>query len=376
MSFPGAVRQPSTTAPRPNADRPSDYPNTWTVVTGNNTSKCRICEEKLRQTKWSIRCNRCNKLICPHCWSGVRERSGEELLEGWWQNQDGCWCRFPGGLDNKYWPELDARNKRISLAYSGGTKRKAPVDLDQSPTASVKKPVQARMIRENVSEQQTADGDDEDRVFVRQAPTETDGPVLSGSLSFGMTGKQRAALATPSLSNEDGLGGERPTISPRTPTQSQPVTKQKKGPKRQRLGPDAVEHLDGKTTVVVGSGIIGLSIALELAIHAKETETRHKIVVLEVRDELARLASQHCAGVIDSFGLPQVCNELYRISSNAWSDLLSDEALAKKFHFKPNAVVVAKSSDGIEEDTVGVPGWFRPGPEETLHRDSGNNGRM
>lgn len=380
MSLPGANRQPSTTVPNPNAGRAPDYPNTWTVVTGNNTSKCRICEEKLRQTKWSIKCDRCNKLICPHCWSGMRERSGEQLLEGWWHNQDGCWCQFAGGLDNKHRLEIDARNKRIALAFSGGgTKRKAP-DLDQSPsvTASAKRAALSPMTQNNASEQQTPVEDDDDSLFVGQEPAASDNLAPPTNSSFGMMGQQHNTATSRRSSDkpQDGDSEESMMVSPRTPVRSQQVPKVTKSGKKAQLSPDAVEHLDGKTTVVVGSGIIGLSVALELAIHAQETGTQHKIVVVEIRGEHAQLASQHCAGVISRYGLPEVYDELYRIGSEAWSDLVSDEYLAKKFRIKPDAVKVAKSSDEMEEDTVSMPAWYGPGKEETLHRGPGDVGRM
>jgi len=71
-----------------------------------------------------------------------------------------------------------------------------------------------------------------------------------------------------------------------------------------------------------------------------------------------------------------VYDELYGISSEAWADLLSDEYLAKKFRVKPHAVTVAKSSDEMEEVSIGVPAWYKPGPEETLHEAAGDIGRM
>ena len=162
-------------------------------------------------------------------------------------------------------------------------------------------------------------------------------------------------------------------------SKAQPVTGNERSQPR-RIQPAAeqaeqskFQHLEGKTTVVVGGGVIGLSIALELAKHAKETETNHKIIIVEVRETDAELASYECAGIISRYSLPDVYDSLYKISSKAWAEMLSDEVLVKKFKARPDAIQVVKRS---QEATAPVPDWYKLGDDEMLQRLTRTVGRM
>jgi len=374
---------PPPDAPTPNFNRANDYKNKWSVVTGNNTAKCRICEEKLTGTKWSIKCDNCGKVICPDCWKGTRERHGEPILEGHWQNQDGCWCQHPSGTDSQYMPQIDARNSRIVEASSRG-KRKASgdnddVDASPSEARSAKRTLRGHTTQDDGLARSTFEGEDDDSLFI-PTPAETSSSVACPA--FSMTGtlrNMRAAGEGDAEEEEHEDEDEEDSTIIVDSSKAQPVTgKDRSQPRRTQPAAEQAEqskfqHLEGKTTVVVGGGVIGLSIALELAKHAKETETNHKIIIVEVRETDAELASYECAGIISRYSLPDVYDSLYKISSKAWAEMLSDEVLVKKFKARPDAIQVVKRS---QEATAPVPDWYKLGDDEMLQRLTRTVGRM
>ncbi|CZT22687.1 uncharacterized protein RCC_08392 [Ramularia collo-cygni] len=76
---------------------------------------------------------------------------------------------------------------------------------------------------------------------------------------------------------------------------SQPLSKKFKLTKESAT---PYEHLDKTTTVVIGSGIVGLLITYQLATEAKLTDTDLRIIVLDINRKSCTLSSQQCVGLL------------------------------------------------------------------------------
>lgn len=87
--------------------------------------------------------------------------------------------------------------------------------------------------------------------------------------------------------------------------------------------PMPIDHLDGTTTVIIGGGIIGLLITLELATKADFTGTDLRIVVLDINEDVCQLVSQQCAGLLSLDGTDERWAPLGLDFLSRWQDIES-----------------------------------------------------
>lgn len=323
-------------APDPNAGRAADYPNKWRVEFNKQTAKCMVCSRSLAGTKWCVVCAKCNKRFCIDCWTGQRfNKYGEKIFEGEAQNLEGCWCRFPTHFDPKWMAESEARTERMQKMIA-----------EERLTTS-EEDAQGR-----VAKRRKLDDDNDDNNDREQSPSSRilhprDAARLAASGS-----KKRAALqADPD--DED-------TEQVRKDSQMPPI-----------------DHLEGKTTVVAGAGVIGLSIARELAAQAAASGTEHEIIVVEARDSYAQLASHDCAGLITKHGLPRKLGSLLSTSLAAWEQLLGVEEIREKVRFQQNGVIhVRHKTAGNSEHTAVPPSWYSASETEVFSVHRSDVGKM
>lgn len=328
LTWTGRKGKSQITAPDPNAGRADDYPNEWRIEFNKQTAKCMICARPLAGTKWCVVCVKCNKRICVLCWNGERFNKYEEkIFEGEVQNQEGCWCRFPANYDPNWQAASDARTERMQKLIAE-EQRKEALEREQEPVA--KKP---RLQYDDREESPTS------RLVRPQDATRQN---ESGS-------KPRAGLQA----NPSG----KDTLSTTQNLQAEQSRKDSQIP--------AVKQLQNKTTVVVGAGVIGLSIARELACHAYYSGTEHEIIVVESRDGYAELASHDCAGLITKHGVPKAFKPLLDASLNAWEQLLAEDEIREKVQFQPHgAVHVKQKSESKSPQIAAPPSWVSDRPED------------
>lgn len=253
-------------------------------------------------------------------------RYGEEFFEGKAQNDEGCWCRFPGGSDPKYVPAFEARTQRVKK-FIDEEKKQQGHDLRDAVQRPAKKP---RLDNE---------GDEE---------------------------TMRGASASSSEA----------TPPPHDPFVRKPLSQHQRNKKIPRKD-SQFPHLEGKTTIIVGAGIIGLTIARELAAAVTAGGTDHKIIVVEARDSYAELASHECAGVITGHGLPEGYGGLLGNSLDTWRQLLSSEHNSQMLRSSPDGVVHAKAgSEDREKHPEMRPSWYVGHDPDTFDEHASDVGKM
>jgi hypothetical protein len=309
-------------APDPNANRADDYPNTWRIEHGKQTAKCNFCSHRLAGTKWCVMCDKCNRRMCSPCWEGTRvNRYGEAIFEGRVQNEEGCWCRFRTKFDPKWQAESDARAARMEKLISADMRATVVVDSE------------ATMV------------DSEEEIEIEE-------PV---------TKRQRTGLSPSRLAPVRGYQS------------AQPFTPEASPLRRHRI-----KHLDGKTTIIIGAGVVGLAIARELAAENRRTETAHTIIVVERNDNYAGETSRHCAGIIAKHGVPKEYKHLLDLSLESWHALLNSDhsKIRQDLRYLPRGVVHVKSKSTEQEESNEPPTWYNLRPQDALKAYNSDIGKM
>lgn len=135
-------------------------------------------------------------------------------------------------------------------------------------------------------------------------------------------------------------------------------------------------HLQDKTTVIAGAGVVGLSIARALAVDARHSGTRHSVVVVEANETYAGHASGACAGWINKHGMAAKLLPLYDLSLEAWTDILTADGVAEHIHHQPNNITHVKSR-GYTHQPRDVPSWYSGiRPQDTFKNIGSEIGKM
>ena len=326
-------------APDPNANRAADYPNEWKIEHNKQTARCMICGTSQAGTKWCVSCTNCSKRICSPCWKGERFNNyGEAIFEGKAQNEEGCWCRFPNKTDPSYSPAFEARNQRTKAAIAAEEALEA-----QNDGSKVELPAAKR--------QKLDDEDEEDdEQFTRGR--RSDYPQLLQSP--GDWEPRRRSSAEDSVQQDGATAFHRET--------------------RSNLKERHVHH---KRTIVVGAGVVGLSIARELAARTYNTATDHEIVVVEKQSWYGQGASGHCAGLITKHGVPEVFGPLLELSLKCWAEQLANKGFRDEIQYVPNNIVHVKTkAEGRSDHTASPPSWYNVQPEDVFKTYGNDVGKM
>jgi hypothetical protein len=331
-------QQADDTAPDPNADRAADYPNRWRIERGKQTAKCMFCSHSQAGTKWCVVCESCNKRMCSPCWEGRRvNKYGEALFEGKAQNDEGCWCRFPGKFDPRWKAASDARAARMEKLMAADTQARrvqTPVVNSEDDT-DIEESVAKRIKLESAEPEGLAPPSDYEESAVR---------------FDGFSHKKSPAVDSVQQQTPEVLHDQHSRI----------------------------QHLHNKTTVIIGAGVIGLAIARELAAAARFTHTNHEIIVVEKRKSVAQETSQHCIGIIAEHGVPKGYEHLLASSLESWRALLAIEAYSKELQHQPGGAIHVERPIGPEENAsmTGAPAWYEAGPQDVLSTYVSDVGRM
>jgi hypothetical protein len=322
-------------APDPNANRAADYPNEWKIEHNKQTAKCMVCGNSQAGTKWCVSCTNCSKRMCSPCWKGERFNNyGEAIFEGKAQNDEGCWCRFPNKTDPSYQPAFEARNQRTKAAIAA---EKAAEAQDSGSKYEPPATKRQKLVHHDVEEaEQPTRGRRTDYPQVLQSADDWD------------------ARRRSSAQQEEFTAPPRET--------------------RSNLKERYVHH---KRTIVVGAGVIGLSIARELAARTYNTATHHEILVVEKRAWYGEEASGQCAGLITKHGVPEVYGPLLELSLKCWAEQLINEDFREKIHHVPNSVVHVKAkAEGRSDHTANPSSWYNTQPEDLFKAYGSDVGKM
>lgn len=335
-------QQSTDTAPDPNANRADDYPNRWRIERGKQTAKCMFCSHRLAGTQWCVACENCNRRMCSPCWEGHRtNRYGEAIFEGRVQNEEGCWCRFPGKFDPKWQPENDARTARMRVLMAA-EQQANNIDLRSEDDTEIEEPVAKR--------QKVGDNGSVD---------------LAMANDYSLLKRDTAAESY-----------ERSTVYKESPATD---SVQQHTPATSPARNQRIKHLHNKTTVIVGAGVIGLAIARELASVAKGHDTNHKIIVVEKYRSYAGEASHHCAGLITKHGVPKGYEDLLKLSLDSWRQMLDFDEIREKLHYKPHGVFHVKTKTSEQKEgsaEILSPSWYEVRSQDALKEYGSDIGKM
>jgi glycine/D-amino acid oxidase-like deaminating enzyme len=139
-----------------------------------------------------------------------------------------------------------------------------------------------------------------------------------------------------------------------------------------------IRHLDEKTTIIIGAGVVGLAIARELAAEAFRTETAHTIIVVEKNISYATETSHHCAGIIAKHGVPKEYKPLLDLSLESWHTLLNSDhgKIRKDLRYLPHGVLHAKPKYTEQQESHEVPTWYNLRPQDVLKAYNSDIGKM
>ena len=329
-------------APDPNANRADEYPNEWRIEHNKQTAKCNVCGNSQAGTKWCVACTSCNKRMCSPCWKGERfNRYGEAIFEGKAQNDEGCWCRFNNKTDPSYRAAFEARSQRTKAAIAA---EKASQEEALSRESSHEPPPPKKQKL------------DDDLDFEEEPATRgrrSDYPQVLDSADDWNTRRRSSA--------EDSVQQEGSTALPRE--------------LRSNLQD---KHLHNKRTVIVGAGVIGLSIALELASRTYYGALHHPVVVVERRAmHVVEATSGQCAGLITKHSVPEVYGPLLELSLKCWNEQLADREFRKKIHYVPHSIVHVKpQAERRSDHTAKAPSWYNIQQEDVFKSYGSDVGKM
>ncbi|KAK0278638.1 hypothetical protein LTR35_004337 [Friedmanniomyces endolithicus] len=382
----GSSKEPDDNATPPDwpVQKAQNGHNDWTKNSKIKTAKCDICSERIKICSWQ--CDQCLKRICSEC----AEITGTSLPRYKFIAADSlgqrCGCAYPmsGGqppylnralkAEGLLGPppkrlEEHARDKKIrnnvierkrkqaeeageAGAHSGGKtkKRKSTGEAGKRELTSKNVPGGAHQ-------------DDMDA-------NPTIASAKPGSLS-------RSAVEVQESTDSDGQV-KRPKLTLRLrryPKNPQPHEPERREEHVEALAPAPVRcpHLDKGETVIVGAGITGLCIALELATKAKASNTRHAITVVDVRSSHCELAARGCAGILSTKGLDPRLDQLAGLALEAWNKFAESTEMRAATDLAEEVYSVRRfNGEGNEHK----PSWFTGFGDENFVNDEQTMGMI
>ncbi|KXT07306.1 hypothetical protein AC578_461 [Pseudocercospora eumusae] len=304
-----------------NGDTPKRYAVNldWQKDSKIKTCKCNVCGNRVKNYSWQ--CQHCMKRICSECaeWEGTSSPRHRAIADD--HLQQGCWCGFIGKIN----PAMEAHipppplpdTSQKALQRSKKRKRGSAAKAESTTSASP-------------SEQDLQDISQDSLSKVELA---RERPVRNRKKKTYYADLELETVSTP-------------------PTKKIKIYLQKP--------PPTDNSMASPSTVIVGAGVIGMFIALELAERAYTSKTTHNITVIDINSGACKLASGHCTGLISTAVPDEQWQPLLGVSLPLWDELLGDQNFRKSSGFSPKNFTMA-----MDERNAGDP------PVSWLRKDAG-----
>ncbi|KAK0265841.1 hypothetical protein LTR91_006770 [Friedmanniomyces endolithicus] len=401
----GGASQPPNEPPADNGSSkepddkatPPDWPvqkaqnghNDWTKNSKIKTAKCDICSERIKIYSWQ--CDQCLKRICSEC----AEITGTSLPRYKFIAADSlgqkCGCAYlaSGGQP----PYLNRALKAEGL-LGPPPKRLEEHARDKKIRNDViqRKRKQAEEAGEagagSAGKADTASGGKTKKRKSTGEAASTSKMALPGAYEDDMNANltiactkfarlSRSAVEVQELTDSDGQV-KRPKLTlrlRRSPKITQPHEQERKEEHVEAPAPAPVRcpYLDKGETVIVGAGITGLCIALELATKAKATDTRHAITVVDVRSSHCELAARGCAGILSTKGLDPRLDQLAGLALEAWNEFAESTEMREATGLVEEVYSVRRFNGEGKEHR---PSWFTGFGDENFVNDEQTMGMI
>ncbi|KAK6440153.1 hypothetical protein LTR95_003627 [Oleoguttula sp. CCFEE 5521] len=302
--------------------------------------------------------------MCEPCWNGTKyiPDGTERHIEGADRNVNGCWCQHG---DTNRPPRhvralLEARNLRMQNRQNANA-------VPRQTNASTQIGVPARQDSdelEYLGERAVPQADDREGQHGESEDVD-DEPVDS----YDLANDDENSLFVPDNPVNDEATETRPGSENLDPSnhsdssQPSPVSSDEVQPLDD--GTEEASHpLTGKTTLIVGAGIVGMSIALELALRVKQAGVDHRIIIVEARESYAQLASGSYAGIIHSSKMPKRFKSVSKLSQQYWNGLIESDN-DNRFGYKVSSLRDAWNDGNVPARNSG---WF---VQDFIELDSG-----
>ncbi|KAK1075238.1 hypothetical protein LTR74_000644 [Friedmanniomyces endolithicus] len=382
----GSSKEPDDNATPPDwpVQKAQNGHNDWTKNSKIKTAKCDICSERIKIYSWQ--CDQCLKRICSEC----AEITGTSLPRYKFIAADSlgqrCGCAYPAsGGQPPYLnralkaegllgpppkrPEEHARDKKIRNDVVQ-RKRKQAEEAGEAGAGSAGKTKKMKSTGEagkrELTGKKVLGGVQEDDADASPTIASTKPARLS-----------RSAVEVQESTDSDGEV-KRPKLTlrlRRSPKITQPHEQERKEEHVEAPAPAPVRcpYLDKGETVIVGAGITGLCIALELATKAKATDTRHAITVVDVRSSHCELAARGCAGILTTKGLDPRLDQLASLALEAWNEFAESTEMREATGLVEEVYSVRRFNGEGKEHR---PSWFTGFGDENFVNDEQTMGMI
>lgn len=327
------------TLPAGRTPQRKDVVKQFTKDVKTKTCKCKVCGQRV--TQYSQQCQACKIRLCSECLEpeGASVQGHKDIAADYFEN--GCWCGFRAGFNPTFAGKIPVVAKQPTIKKEKKVSGSAP-DAQKTPASKRKR---------DQDEIEAAESAKKPKI-IPETPQDHPAPELPPvtTTSFANPGDKAASKRKRAPSDEDAgrpakrvsSGSDDTSGAGDTSADSSPSSdkSQSSGDPSKRRGRSAGQPASQKPSksddiVIIGAGIIGLFIALELAEKSRAAEKNRKITVVEVNAGICRLASGNCAGVVGQRGLKNNALPLADLAYGRWAKLINDNpGFRETVHFE------------------------------------------
>ncbi|KAK5126889.1 hypothetical protein LTR08_004556 [Meristemomyces frigidus] len=376
------------TTPWPN-NKAHNKHNNWLLNIKIKTGKCRLCEGRIKKHSW--KCSYCGQHVCSECGEegGTSGERHKYVARSWLATK--CGCAYPSGQAPTLQRELEERGlvslpeKRVEL-FIKDKKIKADVKRrkEEKAQAEAKEQGMKGPPQPNASAESEMGGDS----FNKQPETGGDKPkkqpaaappVVPSASTAGTSGGYAVdnPYSYPTITSGNNLKRkDYDEFDEETPRQLVPKKIPRPGKRaRQSVPRFPCAHLENGETVIIGAGVAGMFIALELSIKAAQSKTPHTITIVEIMENHSQQASGSCAGLLTSHGLPGTFDELFGAAETWWKEAIHTvRGFVDEVDFCEESVYAVARLDGNGGEHR--PSWYAGNHLDTFVADSWSVGKI
>ena len=291
-----APRRPKKPSSRSTAP-PVDYQNVppgFEVDAKIKTAKCRVCGERIRV--FSYRCKRCANRVCSECATPTGKSFAPYKEMGRDYVENGCWCQYrhrynEAFLDRRVEPPFRVNGKVYYPIIEDGKQVWLDKDTMHDPV-----PVKKSWAEINAPV---------------NPPEPAVEPEIHEAVGDGVDGDV-----------VDDLGGD--ADDENSEDNEEEIEEDMDEDEEENISylESEVEGDTQSSRVIVGAGVIGLFIALELAKADQTNGEDLSITVIDINERPFCLASGDCAGFLSTSGMDDRWDALGEVALAAWKGLL------------------------------------------------------